>query len=355
MSAGNGRGPSVSDGEWERFLAESVDGVPDAPEEPSARVRAVARRLRENPGPPPPWRAPAPPRPKRRKGWYAAGVLAALALAVVAVDPDRVVGWFDGGSDTADAKTSTTTPTGPRPTLEEPFRGSPAERWASGAAGIPLPPAKATGWMDERRVERALGRSRDFLAAANLDPVVLRGERPARAVALVNPRQRDVRGLLTTAFDAPDGKNDPLLLFTRFDRERARLVGDEVRTRGRVTFREGEHGALRVTADVTFVYPVTPADGGGEVVRTVVRREVVMDWHDPAKVDTEPGTFSLVSYAVHTTNGGCGPTTGFLTPAFGTERPRSGGGPGIDPYDREAPVRTGDGRSEEQCETATRS
>ncbi|MEH1097107.1 hypothetical protein [Micromonospora sp. CPCC 205739] len=47
-----------------------------------------------------------------------------------------------------------------------------------------------------------------------------------------------------------------------------------------------------MTADVTFVYPVTPAGDGGrdaEVVRTIVRREVVMSWDDPAKVIAEPG------------------------------------------------------------------
>lgn len=53
------------------------------------------------------------------------------------------------------------------------------------------------------------------------------------------------------AFGTPTEQNDPLLLFSRFDPSYARIAGGIVKTRGRMTFREGEHGALRVTTDVT--------------------------------------------------------------------------------------------------------
>ncbi|ANW22130.1 hypothetical protein [Streptomyces clavuligerus] len=358
----------MSDEEWERFLQESVDGTSGAPKEPSARARIVARRLRENPGEPEPWRtySPAAPRRRRRTARYAAGLTVCAALLAVALFPDRVTGWFGGGATTAageplPAETERPTqppPTGPaqRPTPDEPFRGSPAERWASGADGIALPGARATGWMSTAQVGRALERTRDFLAASNLDPGVLRGERPARAIALINPRQRDTAEYLSAAFRAPDEKNDPLLLFTRFDSDRVRPVGDEVRTRGRVTYEEGDRGALRVTTDVTYVYPVTRVPDGGEVVRTIVRREVVLEWNDPAKVITKPGTFSLVSYSVDTTNGGCGAVVGLLTPEFGGRPAGVGEGPAVDPYDRGTSMaelaRTTDG---EECGAATRS
>ncbi|GGZ30111.1 hypothetical protein GCM10010387_24530 [Streptomyces inusitatus] len=364
MSAGGGPGgSSVSDEEWERFLRESVDGAPGAPEEPSARARLVTRRLRENPGKPEAWRAYTPARPRRRlrlrTASYAAGLVCAIALLVVALAPGRVAGWFggDGAGAGAGEPPAAEAEAAPRPSVEEPFRGSPAARWASGTAGITVPAARATGWMSAAQVERALGRSLDFLAASSLDPAVLRGERPERAIALINPRQQDVKSYLSTAFRAPDEKNDPLLLFSRFDDTRVRLVGDEVRTRGRITYREGERGALRVTADVTYVYPVGPAAGGDEVTRTIVRRETVLSWDDPAKVRTGPGTFSLVSYSADMTNGGCGPTTGYLTPRFGADRPaEAGAGPEVDPYDRGTPMaermRESDGG---ECGIATRS
>ncbi|UNO41283.1 hypothetical protein [Streptomyces sp. MST-110588] len=361
----------MSDEEWERFLRESVQGVAGAPVEPSARAREVERRLRERPGRPEGWRTYSPARPRRATGWYVAGLVAAVAVLAVALFPQQIVGWFgDDGQDGTPLAAETKSPreapgAGPglRPTLAEPFRGSPAARWADGAAGITVPPAKATGWMDAAQVERALRQSRDFLVAAGLDSRVLRGERPTKAIALLNPHQKDVQEYLRTALSstAPSPKTDPLLLFSRFRPEQARLVGDVVKTRGRLTYREGERGAVEVTADVTFVYPVTPAGDSGrdaEVVRTIARRKVVMSWDDPDKVITEPGTMSLVSYALDMTNGGCSAPTGYFVPSFGTakeqpaDRDRQ-----VDPYDRSKPIGTGDGTKAPgtDCATATRS
>ncbi|GLF94903.1 hypothetical protein [Streptomyces yaizuensis] len=389
MSVGGGQGgSSLSDEEWERFLRESVDGVRGAPEEPSARAREVTRRLRENPARPEPWRTYSPARPKSRKGWYVAGLLASVALLVVALLPGRVTGLFGdgggggGGGAGQPLAGESERPTQPpptesalRPTPKDPFRGSPAARWASGTAGISLPAARATGWMTTAQVRQALARTRDFHAASNLDPGVLRGERPRRAIALINPRQQDTREFLAAAFRAPDEENDPLMLFSRFDTERVRLIGDDVRTRGRITYREGPLGALRVTADVTYVYAVAPARGGDEVARTIVRRETVLNWDNPAKVHTEPGTFSLVSYTVDVANGGCGAAAeaatgtgrgagtgtgdgaGLLAPEFGSGQSAGAGtGPAVDPYDRSTsmPERMRTGAGGDGCGTATR-
>ncbi|MFE7119725.1 hypothetical protein ACFU99_30345 [Streptomyces sp. NPDC057654] len=358
-----GKDRSISDKEWERFLRESEAGVPGAPEEPSARARSAARPPRGESGRPPGWRTYEPPRKRRGKGWYMAGLLAAGVLLVVALIPGKLMGWF-GGDDGTPLAAESEQPDGPpaavaaqRPTLKEPFRGSPAARWGDGAAGITVPDARAIGWMDRDEVAKALDRSRDFLVASSLDPGVLRGERPEKAIELINPRQDDVQHDLLTAFDKPSRKNDPLMLFSRFDTSKARLVGDVVKTRGRITFHEGKRGALEVTADVTYVYPVTRAGAGGgeDIVRTIVRRETVMSWDDPAKVHTEPGTFSLLSYRSDTTNGGCDTYTGYFNPAFGGGRTAVGGSE-VDPYDRStsmtARMKEADG---EGCGAATRS
>ncbi|MGX1885409.1 hypothetical protein [Streptomyces sp. NPDC055287] len=359
--------------EWERFLSESVTGAAGAPVEPSARTREVERRLRERSGQPEGWRTYSPVRPRRRTGRYVTGLVAAVALLVVGLFPQQVLGWF-GGNDGGQAGAPLAAESqGPReapgaepdlrPTLAEPFRGSPAARWADGAPGITVPPAKATGWMGAAQVERALRQSRHFLVAAGLDSRVLRGESPTKAIALLNPHQKDVQQYLRTALSstAPAPETDPLLLFSRFRPEQTRLVGDVVKARGRLTYREGKRGAVEVTADVTFVYPVTPAGDGGrdaEVVRTIVRREVVMSWDDPAKVITEPGTISLVSYALDMTNGGCSAPTGYFVPPFGTadEQPADEAHQ-VDPYDRSKPIDTSNGTTAtgHDCATATRS
>ncbi|MER6026579.1 hypothetical protein [Streptomyces sp. NPDC001851] len=363
-------GESISDEEWERFLREAGAGTRDAPKEPSARARMVTRRLREEPGPPDAWRSHEPPRRRGGKGRYVAGLLVAAGLLVVALNPGRVTGWFGGGSgDGKDVPLAVeskrpdqpppTEGAGQRPTRAQPFRGSPAAHWADGAAGIGMPAARATGWMSKAQVQQALDRSRDFLAASGLDAGVLGGKRPGKAIALINPRQRDVRDYLATAFRAPSRRDDPLLLFSRFDKSKVRLVGDVVKTRGRITYREGRRGAVEVTADVTFVYPVVSATAGSDdVERTIVRREIVMSWDDPAKVITEPGTFSLLSYKMDTTNGGCGAYTGYLTPEFGADGATASphDGPAIDPYDRSTSVNAGArGDGDTACGTASRS
>ncbi|MFI9584352.1 hypothetical protein ACIHCQ_21495 [Streptomyces sp. NPDC052236] len=367
MSTGGERsGSSVPDEEWDQFLRDSVDGVADAPKEPSARARVVTRRLREEPAKAEAWRAYPPARPGRRKGWYAVGLLATLALLVVALDPGRVTGWFGGDGQAGEPLAmESERPDQPppmkaaqRPTLDEPFKGSPAARWASGTAGITVPAARATGWMSTAQVARALAQTRDFLTASSLDPGVLRSEHPGKAIALINPHQQDVQDFLTAAFRTPSKENDPLLLFSRFEKSHARVVGDVVKTRGRITYGEGERGALQVTTDVTYVYPLARAAAGSdEVARTIVRREVVLSWDDPAKVITEPGTFSLVSYKVDMTNGGCNNVTGYLTPEFGAERPAIGAGDGaeVDPYDRSSSMAQRMEAADEGCGTATRS
>ncbi|MER7660973.1 MULTISPECIES: hypothetical protein [unclassified Streptomyces] len=365
-------GASISDEEWERFLRESEAGTHDAPEEPSARARMVTRRLRDEPGPPEGWRTHRPPaRRLRGNGWYAVGLLVAIGLFVVALNPGWVTGWFGGAggrgesgslaaeSEQADRPTERE-PEGERPTADQPFRGSPATEWGDGIAGIDLPEARATGWMSKEQVARAIGSTRDFLAASNLDPGVLRGQRPEQAIALINPHQKDVQNSLVTAFRKPTAEDDPLLLFSRFAPSKVRLVGDVVKTRGLVTYREAERGAVEMTTDVTYVYPVVRAAAGSdEVARTIVRREIVMSWDDPEKVVVEPGTFSLVSYKVDIVNGGCGENrTGYYAPAFAAERAVAGprDGTEVDPYDRSVPLDAlmrdagGDG-----CRTATRS
>ncbi|MCB5166976.1 hypothetical protein LG634_19290 [Streptomyces bambusae] len=362
-------GSSRSDEEWERFLRESVAGAADAPKEPSARARQVAKRLREEPATgPTAWRGYTPVRPKRRRGWYVVGFLASMGLlTVVALAPERVVDPFTGGgSGPAPLAGESARPTqappaqaAQRPTREEPFRGSPAADWASGAAGITVPEAKAVGWMSATEVAQALARTRDFLVAANLDRGVLRGERPEKAIALINPHQKDVQQLLETALRTPGEKDDPLLLFSRFRPSQAQPVGDVVKARGRLSYQEGELGAVQVTADVTFVYPVTRADGAGggdgdDIVRTIVRRELVLSWDNPDKVRTEPGTFSVLSYKYNMTNGGCGAPTGYLTPPFGADRRTEHAGPETDPYDRSTPIVGGD-PAVDACGAATRS
>ncbi|GAA4965706.1 hypothetical protein GCM10023238_36700 [Streptomyces heliomycini] len=93
----------------------------------------------------------------------------------------------------------------------------------------------------------------------------------------------------------------------------------------------GAHSGDRRT--VTFViHRSTRAGSDDEIVRTIVRRELVLSWDDPDKVITETGTFSIVSYAYDMTNGGCGAPR-LPHPALRHGRPATRPTSEIDPYD----------------------
>ncbi len=293
-----------------------------------------------------------------------AGVVALVALAVAAVRPslvlDRLPGG-DGGSEQALAA-ETARPTGApgeparsgRATREHPFRGSPAERWAEGADAIEIPEVKALAGMSEEDVAFALRRTKELLVAANLDPGVLRGERPDKALAVLDPKQPELLPKLRRSLRAPDEEHDPLKLFTRFDPEETRLVGDVVKVRGRMTLAAGKPGVVKVNADYTFVYPLVRAEGGdGEVARTIVRRVLTLTLNDPARWDVTEGKLLLEKYFTEHGNTACDVHDGYLHPGFADDGPSGERptGPLTDPYDRSQPLT---GSESEDCGRVTR-
>ncbi|OQQ20359.1 hypothetical protein B0675_12935 [Streptomyces sp. M41(2017)] len=366
--------PAVPDDVWERFARDSERDIrSSAPKEPSARARLVTERLRQEdaraaersrrtfrrtpprPAQPegwrtgPAWREMDGRAARRRRLWAILGIPLAVAVAVVAMKPSLLPGDPFGTSpdtpvDTLPLPAETTAPTAPpsadasgTPTLDRPFAGSPAERWADGAAGIVLPKATPVGSLTEEQVATALDNTKKLLVGANLAPATLRGERPAAAIAVLDPKVpgmiRDVNRWLR----APDREHDPLVLFSRFDPDEARPVGKVVKTRGRITFKAGKNAAVVVHADYTFVYPVTPADGNStEVARTIVRRVVDVAFSDPRKFQVTPGKVRIVEFSEDIGNSACDVYDGFLHPQFdSTGTPGAAPtGPTTDPYDR---------------------
>lgn len=378
----------VSDEEWARFVRDAESGA-DAPKEPSARARMVTERLRAQdaeaarqggrrwgrkpkaPAQPPGWRTgPAwqemnGTKARRKRVTSTVAVLALLGLAVVAIRPELVTDHLpDGGeSDVAAAPLAPETarptaapsadPYPDAPTLKEPFRGSPALRWADGAAGIVMPEAKAVGGMSRKQVAHALKSVKDFLVAANIDPATLRGEYPKTALELLDPLQKDGRDHLEKALAEPDEQDDPTLVFSRFAPDDVRLVGTVVKTRGRMTFEADGNKGVQVTADYSFVYPVAKAEPGAtEVARTIVRRTMTFALYDPAKVVTTRGKLVVSEWAAHVGNDSCEDGKGFFRPRFTEDRvgEPTPSGPTVDPYDRSR-ENVGD---DHECGTVTR-
>ncbi|MFD8538754.1 hypothetical protein [Streptomyces rubrogriseus] len=363
--------PSISDEQLAAFLREAADGGGgSAPKEPSARARMVARRLREE-AEPTPWRAPqdnprGDGRGRRRLVGTVVGAVVLAALAVVAVRPSLVLDRLPGGDDASATPTlaaESGRPTGApgeaagaeRATREHPFRGSPAERWAEGADAIEVPAAKPLSGMSKDDVAFALRRTKELLVAANLDPAVLRGERPDEALDVLDPKQPELLPKLRRSLSTPDADHDPLRLFTRFDPDETRLAGDVVKVRGRMTLAAGEPGVVKVDADYTFVYPLVRADDAdGPVARTIIRRVLTLTLNDPAKWNVTEGKLLVEKYFSEYGNTDCDVYDGYLHPGFpdddgpGGARPT---GPQTDPYDRSRPL-TGSGS--EGCGQVTR-
>ncbi|MFD6279126.1 hypothetical protein ACFWFI_26715 [Streptomyces sp. NPDC060209] len=361
-------GGSVSDEQWAELIRQAESGGGDAPKEPSARARMVTARLRaldeeaaasgrrrgRKGGPaeqwqPDGWRTgPTLQQRNGRSRKRIAGVLGFVVVAailVVTMRPSLLTDHLPGGGGSVDAAplpAETAPPTaapadGPdleRPTREEPFRGSPALRWADGAAGIEIPEAEAVGGMSKDEVAQALRTTRQLLVDANLDPATLRGEKPEEALDLIDPLQKGERERLERSLAEPGGEQDPLMLFSRFDPDETQLVGEVVKTRGRMTFEAGPTGSVEVHADYTFVYPLVRV-GGDEVARTIVRRKLTTALHDPERFVATPGKLSVVSSQQNFGNSACEVNDGFLHPAFPGDSPDPDrGGADVDPYDR---------------------
>ncbi|SCD64809.1 hypothetical protein GA0115239_104953 [Streptomyces sp. BpilaLS-43] len=364
---------SPTDEQWEEFLRHAERGTADAPKEPSARARMVTGRLRAldeeaartrrgrwrrrgksvpaEPWQPEGWRTgPAWQEMngrtrKRRRVAGALGMVVVAGALVVAMRPSLLTDHLPGGgraADTTPLPAETAPPTAPPPdggdplgpTREEPFRGSPALRWADGAQGIEIPEAKAVGGLDRDQVAHALRMTKQLLVEADLDPATLRGERPGKALELLDPLQEGWLEEVERGLREPTRDQDPLTLFTRFDPDEARLLGEVVKTRGRMTFEAGKAGSVEVHADYTFVYPLVKA-GGDDVTRTIVRRRMTTAVFDPARWVSTRGKLSVLRTDQNVGNSACDVYDGFLHPTFPGDAPGTApDGSAMDPYDR---------------------
>lgn len=369
----DGQGPS--DEEWARFMEQAAAGGGSAPKEPSARARMVTERLRHQQDPPPGWRTgPAwqemEGRGKRKRRLKAAlAVVVIAAVALIAVRPelviDRVTGKTQAREDAKNAgplAPETARPTAPppsvdpdAPTLEEPFRGSPALQWADGAAGIELPAAEAVGGVPEEKIAEGLQNAKAFLVAANLDPATLKGGRPAAALALLDPKDKELSAHLEKSLAQPGKDQDPMNLFSRYDPAEVKLVGEVVKVRGRMWVEAGkEAGQADIRLDYSFVYPlVKAAQGADQVERTIVRREITFTVADPKKWQVTAGRIRLVDVRVDLANSACEVYDGYMHPFDGD--PVTGvtpSGTPEDPYDRSKAIGA---TGQEGCGTVSRS
>jgi hypothetical protein len=224
-----------------------------------------------------------------------------------------------------------------------PFAGSRAAKFADGAIGIVVPPARKTGPFSAAQVTAAYEATKALLIAGHLDPATLAGGPPTAFAKLLASSQRtQFLADLNRTGAQPDGdESSSRGWVTSFAPGTTHIVGTVVRVHGQMSAasaRDGSRTVLHVYADYLFVYPVEPTTNANEGIRVVVR--VAMD------VDFVPGnapSHQLVPDVTRvlgdTAGGQCNPARGYVYPAFaGSLSPSvSPAGPPVNPYDQTKP------------------
>jgi hypothetical protein len=229
---------------------------------------------------------PVGPPPKKRTGLKILGsVVSFLLVACVVVvaktgaasfleglgkDPVPTGAVPSGISATSDA---TAAPTGP-------FVGTPAAEYPEGEDGITMPPAAAVTGFSKSAVAAALAEVKKGLIAARLDPKMLVERDPSDLLALLAQDSRD--GI------RKDFTSNNFFTFASQIAPGYDLTSDEVRVRGRVTFRastEGDIRLLEVITNFVWVYPFSGElkEPGDHLV--IVHDEV--HWVFPVEADVE--------------------------------------------------------------------
>lgn len=209
----------------------------------------------------------------------------------------------------------------PAPTIvpDDPFAGSPAASYASGAAAITVPEAKAMGGFPADHVARLYLKTQRMVQAAGLDRKTLLGGAPDAFIATLDRRLRPKFHRSWVVSMAPGS---------------AELVSNVIKVRGQMSARPATRERVKgldVSVDYLFVCAIRKPGGSGPVKRLVVRLTGTT-FHDSGKGER----YWWIDQGVSSAPAACNPGDGFIHPEFGNSGPAPSGSP-IDPYDQSGP------------------
>ncbi|MFI6176952.1 hypothetical protein ACIA8R_15590 [Nonomuraea sp. NPDC051191] len=299
------------------------------------RMRSsAARQAREAGAGAPPQRAPRPPRPERLPAGPGSRRLgrmsvALIVLGVVVSAAGLMIIYRPGRLGANPGLEGLPVLANPART-DNPFAGSPAERYADGAAGFVMPEAKALGGLSKADVAKGLKRTRALLAAALLDRETLLGGRPKAFAGLLDPDQRE------WFYEELGGKKyDSRDLVNSFAPGSAEPVGDVIKVNGTArlgTFREDGLRGVKVAVNYLAVYAVRRPGEPSTTMRLVshLTGEVRL-------YRAEGRTAAYVEWGMSHTPARCGTKDGFVHPVYDDDPPGSvaPSGPATDPYELE--------------------
>jgi hypothetical protein len=293
----------------------------------------------------------------------AAGVLALIAFALFSLRlgpqltsdvPEPTPGTTAGSAaGTPTPPTAVPGQQAPAFTLADPFAGTPADAYLTGAAGIAIPAARPVGGYSRGQVAAAYEQTRRLLIAANLDPATLRGGIPQTFTRLLAPAQRSyfLRGLGRTGVWRDGTPRSTRTWVTSFEPGTTEVVGTVVKVHGilsATTASDAGRRVLRIHFNVLFVYPVQQPgqpDSRLRIVSHVIGNADFAPWgtaSGPLQAWWRPGGGG-------TAGAQCGTSDGFVHPAFPGSAPAAvlPSGTPVDPYDLNVSVAPGG------CQTAT--
>lgn len=363
MSEGaNGQGPAPAD-EFDRALRELTEGRTQGPRfhEPSAAERAkdAADRAKQA-------RKDAAKSAKlavrnarrqlgdRRHRGLLAGSLVLVVLVLAGGLAWMRLGRTAGGaadlqtvSTHSPTKTVTGPATGPMPILapkdlynqpgDDPFYGTQADAWASGAAGIAAPKARAVGPFTAAQVTAAYATTRKLLIAAALDRHTLLGGSPAAFARLLSSRQRAdfLASLNDNGLDKSGKERNLRSWVASFAPGGTALIGSVIKVRGSMSAGlAGDQGrkALAVTVDYRFVYAVEPPGDPASWMRVIAHFAGTVEFAQPAGASA--AMTPLVAWSQSDAGTSCDSSDGYIHPAYqnGVPDASTTSGSTIDPY-----------------------
>lgn len=253
-------GPVPAD-EFDRELRELIDGTAGEAVfiEPSAAERATGAM------------ATVRQRPTRNKrGPFTGTVFLAIVLAMAGM-----LGWLsyrhsaNGTRGTSPSPVPAAPAAGAESVLSgtifpidpyaapppDPFRGTAADTWADGAAGIVVPAARPAGGFSRAQVAAAYETTRQLLIASNLDAQTLLGGAPTAFAKLLAPAQRTqfLAGLHKTGVTKSGDPLSTRAWVASFPPGSAELVGNVIKVRGTMSARSvARSGTVVLAIDVNY-------------------------------------------------------------------------------------------------------
>jgi hypothetical protein len=204
-----------------------------------------------------------------------------------------------GGHPHASASDAAATP-------EDPFRGTAADYFASGAAGIVVPAPHLTGTFPAAEVGAALSKTKAFLVLQNFDPRVQRGDLAPLYDAVAPAEGDELAARYATASGAPH-----LLAFATRFAAAVKTPTAATRVRGTmVTVASGPR--LDIRTNYVVVYPLVTA-GASRLV--VAHREETFEFFRPGTVrGGDEGPYLLDSELTLYSSDCSAQSGGYLTP-----------------------------------------